>query len=107
MVAQGWKVAEHRPACGRWPALFKNGSLCLNALPRPFHVPGLRIGLAYAEAKSELTVQFRVSQVEIPAAVQAIHDRLIDRISSLMAKAHQVQGHGRGQFKVLIFADPI
>src|SRR3982074_3485115 len=111
MVAQGWKVAEHRSSCNGMrrpcPSLFKSGSFFSNTLPRRSHVPGLCVRLTDAKAKSELSVQFRVGQVKIAAAVQPVHDRLINRISSLVAEAHQVQGHRRSQFEVLIFADPL
>src|SRR6267378_6960610 len=87
--------------------LFSADGLFLNALPCPFYVPGLCMSLPYTESKSELAVEFRMGQKEIAAAVQSIHDPLIDGIASLVAKAHQVQGYWRGQFKALVFADPM
>ncbi len=89
------------------PHLLRTGGLFSNALPRPFHVPDLCVRLSHAEAKSEFAVEFRMGQKEMATAVQAIHNPLIDRIASLVTKAHQVQWNRRSQFEVLVFADPI
>ena len=80
--------------------------LLSNPLPRIFYVPRLRVGLSDAEPQGEFAIQLSVGQEQVTTAIQAFHDALICRIATLVAKANQIQRHGRGQLKAIIVAYP-
>ena len=65
------------------------------------------IGLTNAQAQREPVVQTSVGQVKIATAIETVHEPLINLVSTLMAKADQVQRHGRSQFEAVVLPDPL
>ena len=69
----------------------------------PFHC----VGLTYAESQREAIIQARMRQVEIAAAIQPIHQRLIHFVPAFVAKANQVERRRCGQFESIVFLHPV
>src|ERR1700739_1200206 len=67
-------------------------------LPRVFYVPRLGIRLSHTKRQRELPVQLRMGQEHIPALVQPVHNRLVGRVSGLVAEANQIERGGRSRF---------
>lgn len=63
-------------------------------------------GLADAEAKSEVAIEFRVRQIQIATLIEAIHDGLIDSVATAMTEADKIQRHGSGEFELFVVTDP-
>src|SRR5215469_1616430 len=63
-------------------------SFVTNTLPGTLHMAQLSLGLSNAHTQRELVVQSRVSQVQITARIQPIHDLLVRRIASTMPEAN-------------------
>ena len=66
-----------------------------------------RVGLANTESQCQPIIQTRVSQIEVAAPIQSIHQRLIHLIPAFAAKAHQVERDRRCQFETIIVPDPV
>jgi len=59
-----------------------------NPLPRILHVPRLCVRLSHAEPQRQLAVQLRMREIQIAAAVQTVHDRLIRRVPAFVPESH-------------------
>lgn len=46
-------------------------------------------------------------QIQITAAIQTIHERLIGRVSTFVPEAHKVEWYGGSQFKPAVFLHPV
>ena len=68
-------------------------------------LPG-SICLPHAQPQSQATVQARMREIKVPAAVKAFHQSLIAVISPVVAEAYQVQGRRRGHLKAAVAPDP-
>ena len=62
--------------------------------------------LSHAETQRQHAIQFGMSQVEVAAAIQPVHDLLIGCVAAFVPEAHKIQGSGRGEFKAVIFLHP-
>jgi len=51
-------------------------------------MPFLCVGLAHAQSQSQLPVQFGVRKKKIAASIQAVHNRLIRRVSGFVPEAN-------------------
>src|SRR5260370_38474769 len=72
-------------------------SLLLDALPGAFHMASLSVGLADAEPKGEFAIEPGMSEVQVAAAIQPIHQELIGLISPAHPEADKVESAGRGE----------
>src|SRR5580704_3271673 len=66
------------------------GCFFLNPLPGTLHVTRGRIRLSHAETQREAIVQPRVGEIKVATAIQTIHQRLIDFVSTLVTETDQV-----------------
>src|SRR5258708_10247916 len=62
--------------------------------------------MPHAKAQREFPIQFRVRQINVTAAVELFHQRLIDRVSAAMTKADEVQRDRGSQFESWIRPNP-
>ena len=77
----------------------------------------LSVGLANAKSKSEFAIELGVSQVEVAAAIQPLHQELIGMILvrvilvrtiyRAQPEADEVELSGRGEFEARIPAHPV
>src|ERR1019366_2356142 len=91
-------------------------SLLPDSLPRAFHMTGLSVGLADAESKRELSVELSVSEVQVAAAIQPVHQELIglilisliliSMISRAQPEADKIELGRRSEFEARIVAHP-
>src|SRR5579872_798888 len=82
-------------------------SFFLNSAPGLLDVSFHCVRLAYTESQREAIIQTRVCQVEIPATVQSIHQRLIHFVPAFVAKANQVERCRCCQFESIVFLHPL
>src|SRR5208283_2057189 len=112
-VPNSGNLPKHYAACRNLPrhsgtisGIPQLSSLLLDAPPRAFHMPGLRVGLADAEAKRELAVKLGMCEVKVATCIQPVHQQLIGRISRAQPEADEIEIGGRGEFKARIAAHP-
>jgi hypothetical protein len=79
-------------------------SLVLDSLPGAFHMTCLSVSLANAKPKREFSVELSVSEVEVAAAIQPVHQQLIGLIlisttSRAQPEADEVELGRRGKFE--------
>jgi hypothetical protein len=79
-------------------------SLVLDSLPGAFHMTCLSVSLANAKPKGELAVELGMSEVQVAAAIQPVHQELIgliliSMISRTQPEADEVELGRRGKFE--------
>src|ERR1035437_8327486 len=77
-------------------------SLLLDSLPCALDMAGLGVALAKAESKGEFAIELSMSEVQVAAAIQPIHQELIGMISRAQPEADDVELGGRGEFEARI-----
>src|SRR5262249_17335263 len=65
-----------------------------------------RLRLSDAETQRELALELRVGQIELPAAIQPVHQFLVLFVASPKPEADQVQRRWRHDFKAVIRSYP-
>ena len=65
------------------------------------------VGLTDAQSQREAIVQPGMGEIEIAAAVEAVHQTLIRLVPALVSKTHQIQRDGRGQFETVVILYPL
>ena len=66
------------------------GCFFLNPLPGTLDVMRGRVRLSHAEPQREAIMQSGVGEIKVAAAIQTIHQRLVDVVSALVAEADQI-----------------
>lgn len=81
-------------------------SFFLNQLPGSLDVALCRIRLSYTNPQRQPIIEARMRQIEVTAAIETVHQGLIDLVSPLVPKADKVQGHRRSDLKAIVIPHP-
>ncbi len=66
----------------------------------------LGVGLADTEPKSQFSIELGMSEVDVAAPIQPVHQELIGLISRAEPEANEIELGRRGQFEAGIIAHP-
>ena len=76
-------------------------------LPGLAHVFETRVRLSDGHPQGEVTVQFRVRQIQPAGVIQSVQQPLVRFVPTPVAETDQIEHYRSGQFEVVVVLDPL